>query len=228
MTNTLSIVPVMKAMIEDTYTKDKMVTWAVALAQEQSSKTNQEAAAQAIATLGAVWGEIITPTVIARLGKRSKAKVKTEEKRALQSWNKTSERRLMKCVVGHLIRDGKAKEQLLLEFKRLIPDYQSFFDPPGLSDSAIWGRADTGRRGGKYASEAPDVSSITKPYWAAARKIVDDGLVLEEADVRRIAAEVRDDATAEVDLTRDDEVAPEDDETAASDAAELAQQHARD
>jgi hypothetical protein len=68
MTNTLSIVPVMKAMMEDTYTKDKMVTWAVALAQEQSSKTNQEAAVQAIATLGAVWGEIITPTVIAAWG----------------------------------------------------------------------------------------------------------------------------------------------------------------
>jgi hypothetical protein len=125
------------------------------------------------------------------LGKRSKAKVKTtEEKRQTQSWNKTPERRLLKCVVGHLIRDGKAREHLLLEFKRLIPDYQSFFDPPGVSDDAIWGRADTGHRGGKYASEAPDVHPITKPYWAVARRIVDDGLVLAEADLRRIAAEV--------------------------------------
>jgi hypothetical protein len=210
MTNPLSIVPIMQAMIEDTYTKDKMVTWAVALAQEQSSKTNQEAAAQAIATLTTVWGQIIAPTVIARLGKRPK-KAKTEEKRSLQSWNKTPERRLMKCVVGHLIRDGKGREQLLLEFKRLIPDYQSFFDPPGVSDSATWGRADTGRRGGKYAAEAPDVCSVTQPYWAAARKIVDDGLVLQAADVRRIAAEV--DLPRDVDLTRDDEMAAEDNET---------------
>lgn len=188
--NALSIVPVMKAMLGDTYTTDKMITWAVTLAQESAdpTKTNQETAGQAVATLGAVWGEIITPAVIARLGKRSKAKVKTE--RIVQSWNKTPERRLMKCILGHLIRDGKAKEQLLIEFKRLIPDYQSFFDPPGLSDSAIWGRADTGRRGGKYASEAPDIHFITKPYWAAARKIVDDGVVLTEADVRRIAAEI--------------------------------------
>jgi len=188
--NALSIVPVMKAMLGDTYTTDKMITWAVTLAQESAdpTKTNQETAGQAVATLGAVWGEIITPAVIARLGKRSKAKVKTE--RIVKSWNKTPERRLMKCILGHLIRDGKAKEQLLIEFKRLIPDYQSFFDPPGLSDSAIWGRADTGRRGGKYASEAPDIHFITKPYWAAARKIVDDGVVLTEADVRRIAAEI--------------------------------------
>jgi hypothetical protein len=208
--NSLSIVPVMKAMLEDAYTKDKMITWAVMLARE-STNPNQEAAAQAVATLGAVWGEIITPAVIARLGKRSKPKTKTE--RTLQSWNKTPERRLMKCIVGHLIRDGKAREHLLLEFKRLIPDYQSFFDPPGVTDDAIWGRADTGRRGGKYASEAPDVHPITKPYWAVARRIVDDGLVLAEDDVRRLAAEV--DETPD-----DDDVTPEDDETAAAAAAE--------
>jgi hypothetical protein len=66
-----------------------------------------------------------------------------------------------------------------------------------VSDEAIWGRADTGRRDGKYAAEAPDVHFLTKPYWAAARQIVDDGVVLTEADVRRIAAEV--------DLTPDDQ-----------------------
>jgi hypothetical protein len=187
----LSIVPIVKAMLEDTYTRDKMLTWAVTLADP--TKTNQEAAAQAVATLGAIWGEVLTPMVVARLEKRPKVK----EKRILQSWNATPERRLLKCVLGHLIRDGKAKEALLLEFKRLIPDYQSFFDPPGVTDSAIWGRADTGCRGGKYAAEAPDVNCVTKPYWAVARQIVDEGAVLAEADVRRIAAEV--------DLTPDDQ-----------------------
>jgi hypothetical protein len=188
--NPVSIVLILKAMLEDTYTRDKMITWAVTLASTNPTKTNQEAAAQAVATLGAIWGEFLTPMVVARLEKRPKAK----EKRILQSWNKTPERRLMKCIVGHLIRDGKAKEQLLIEFKRLIPDYQSFFDPPGISDSAIWGRADTGHRGGKYAAEAPDVHFLTKPYWAVARQIVDDEVVLTEADVRRIAAEVTSDA----------------------------------
>src|SRR5262245_1021960 len=204
--NALSIVPIMKAMLEDTYTQNKMIAWAVTLAQEVAcddpATTYQEAAAQAVTTLGAVWGEILTPVVVIRLGKRPKGKAN----RSLQSWNKTPERRLMKCVLGHLIRDGKAREPLLLEFKRLIPDYQSFFDPPGVSDDAIWGRADTGRRGGKYASEAPDRHFITRPYWAAARKIVDDGVVLAETDVRRIAAEV--------DLTPDDDVTPDDETTA--------------
>jgi len=192
--NPLSIVPVMKMILEDNYTQDKMIAWAVTLAQEVArdnpATTNQEAAAQAVATLGVVWAEILTPVVVTRLEKRPKAKAN----RSLQSWNKTPERRLMKCVLGHLIRDGKAREPLLLEFKRLIPDYQSFFDPPGVSDDAIWGRADSGRRGGRYASEAPDKHFITKPYWAVARKIVGDGLVLSETGVRLIAMEVDNDA----------------------------------
>jgi hypothetical protein len=187
--NPLSIARVMKTILEDNYSQNKMATWAVTLAQEaEPAKTNQEAAEQALQTLCAVWAEILMPAVVARLGKRPKLKAKSD--RNLQSWNKTPERCLMKCVLGHLIRDGKAKEQLLIEFKRLIPDYQSFFDAPGVSDSAIWGRADTGRRGGKYAAEAPDTHFVTKPYWAAARKIVDDGVVLTEADVRQIAMEV--------------------------------------
>jgi hypothetical protein len=184
----VSIVPIVKAMLEDVYTANKMLTWAVTLADP--SKPTQEAATQAVATLGTLWGEVLTPMVVARLGKRPKA---AKEKRILQSWNGTPERRLLKCVLGHLIRDGKAREALLLEFKRLIPDYQSFFDPPGVTDGAIWGRADTGCRGGKYAAEAPDTHFLTKPYWAAARQIVDDGVVLTEADVRRIAAEVTSD-----------------------------------
>jgi hypothetical protein len=222
--NPLSMVCVMKWVLEDEYARIKMVAWASTLAQEvvrdDSATTNQDAAEQAVATLSAIWGEILTPSVVAGLGKRPKAK----SGRSLQSWNKTPERRLLKCVLGHLIRDGKAKEPLLLEFKRLIPDYQSFFDPPGVSDSAIWGRADSGFRGGKYSREAPDVHFITKPYWAAARQIVDDGVVLTEADVCRIAAEVDltsdDDVTPDDDMTPDNDVIPNDDKPAVSDAAE--------
>jgi hypothetical protein len=218
--NPLSIVPVMKMILEDDYAQSKMLGWAATLAQEvvrdDSAATNQEAAAQAVATLGAIWGEILTPIVVARLGKRPKAK----SGRNLQSWNKTPERRLLKCVLGHLIRDGKAKESLLLEFKRLIPDYQSFFDPPGVSDSAIWGRADSGFRGGKYSREAPDVHFVTKPYWAAARQIVNDGVVLTEIDVCRIAAEVDHPPPDNDDVIPDDEVPPDNDEPAVSNAAE--------
>lgn len=76
----------------------------------------------------------------------------------------TPERGLLKCVLGHLVRKGLARSDLLAEFKRLIPDHQLFFDPPGASDSATWGRADTGRRGGKYANENPDVHPLTRPY----------------------------------------------------------------
>jgi hypothetical protein len=101
MTNTLSIVSVMKAMLEDAYTKDKMVTWAVALAQDQWSKTNQEAAAQAIATLGAVWGEIITPTVIARLGKRSNSSTITPSSSGCRSRGPSS-RNQQKCIAEHV------------------------------------------------------------------------------------------------------------------------------
>ena len=54
--------------------------------------------------------------------------------------------------------DRSAAGELLAKFKQLIPDYQSFFDTP-VSDNALWGRADTGRRGGKYAAENPDRSS---------------------------------------------------------------------
>jgi len=67
------------------------------------------------------------------------------------------------------------------------------------------GRADTGRRGGKYAFGAPDIHFLTKPYWAAARKIV-DGSVLTAADVTRIAGEVND--------RPDDEDQPDDGEVA--------------
>ena len=107
--------------------------------------------------------------------------------RVYQDWNKTPERRLLKCVLGHLIRRGLARGDLLAEFKRLVPDYQSIFDAPGASDGALWGRADTGRRGGKYAAERPDTHPATRPYWEAAGWIVDDADPLTAADVRSIA-----------------------------------------
>jgi hypothetical protein len=191
---TTSIVPVMKAVLEDAYTTDKMIMWASALARDCDGESNFEKATAATKLLASIWDEILVPAVCARLEKMRQPPKTTKVKRQLQNWNKTPERRLMKCILGHLIRDGKGKEALLLEFKRLIPDYQTFFDPPGVSDDAIWGRADTGRRDGKYAAEAPDTHFLTKPYWAAARQIVDDGVVLTEADVRRIAAEVTSDA----------------------------------
>jgi hypothetical protein len=192
---TTSILPVMKAVLEDGYAIDKMTSWAVAIARaSEGESSNLEKATEATKLLASIWDEILVPAVCARLEKMRQPPKTTKMKRQLQNWNKTPERRLMKCILGHLIRDGKGKEALLMEFKRLIPDYQTFFDPPGVSDDAIWGRADTGRRDGKYAAEAPDVHFLTKPYWAAARQIVDDGVVLTEADVRRIAAEVTSDA----------------------------------
>ncbi len=51
-------------------------------------------------------------------------------RRTNQSWNKTPERRLLKCVLGHLVRGGLARAECVREFKRLVPKYQSFFDPP--------------------------------------------------------------------------------------------------
>lgn len=191
---TTSIVPVMKMILEDHFTTARMVAWAVAIAKESDGESNLDKATKASKFLASVWDEILTPAVCTHLDKTQQPTKTTKAKRQIQSWNKTPERCLMKCVLGHLIRDGKGKQELLSEFKRLIPDYQSFFDPPGVSDESIWGRADTGYRGGKYAAEAPDIHFMTKPYWAAARKIVDDGVVLTEADVRRIAAEVTSDA----------------------------------
>jgi hypothetical protein len=60
----VSIVPIVKAMLEDVYTTNKMLTWAVTLADP--SKPTQEAATQAVATLGTLWGEVLTPMVVAR------------------------------------------------------------------------------------------------------------------------------------------------------------------
>src|SRR5262245_60553402 len=88
------------------------------------------------------------------------------------NWNATPEHRLLKCVLAVLIRKGMAKNELLEKFKYLIPDYQTFFEHP-VSDSALYGRADAGRRGGKYRAENPDIHSLTQPYWPAAQLIVE-------------------------------------------------------
>ena len=92
----------------------------------------------------------------------------------------------MKCILGHLVRSGLARKDLLVKFKRLIPDYDMFFNSP-VSDSAIWGRADTGRRQGKYANENPDVHPLSRPYWELARMIVEDGEPLTATDIRSMA-----------------------------------------
>jgi hypothetical protein len=127
---------------------------------------------------------------IERANRPPSARKKTGSKkgRSIQSWNKTPERRLLKCILGRLVRAGAARAELVPEFKRLVPNYQSFFDPPGVSDGAIWGRADTGRRGGKYAKENPDTNSLTRPYWEPARWIVEDRSPLAAAYIRWIAA----------------------------------------
>jgi hypothetical protein len=71
------------------------------------------------------------------------------------NWNATPERLFLKCVLGALIRKGLPKSELLAKFKVLVPSYQEFFDTP-VSDSAIWGRADTGRDEDEPASDSED------------------------------------------------------------------------
>src|SRR5262245_41330295 len=78
-----------------------------------------------------------------------------------------------KVVLGVLIRKGLPKIELLAKFKALVPAYQDFFDTP-VSDNAMYGRADTGRRGGKYRNENPDIHPLTQPYWPIALKAVED------------------------------------------------------
>jgi hypothetical protein len=101
------------------------------------------------------------------------------------NWNATPERLFLKCVLGALIRKGLPKSELLAKLKALVPDYQRFFDIP-VSDSALWGRADTGRRGGKYRGENPDVHPLTLPYWPIAVAAVEANQPLTADDVRKL------------------------------------------
>ena len=119
----------------------------------------------------------------------------------------------MKCVLGILIRKGLPKNELLAKFKELVPDYQNFFDIP-VSDSAVWGRADTGRRGGKYRNENPDVHPLTRPYWPIALRVVADDQPLTADNVRKLVCD--DD---EQDEEQEDETGKANDQSANSDSA---------
>jgi hypothetical protein len=111
--------------------------------------------------------------------------VRTSRRTHNINWNATPERLFLKCVLGALIRKGLPKSELLAKFKKLVPEYQHFFDTP-VSDSAIWGRADTGRRGGKYRNENPDVHPLTLPYWPIALSVVANDQPLTANDVRQV------------------------------------------
>jgi hypothetical protein len=113
--------------------------------------------------------------------------VRTSRRTHNINWNATPERLFLKCVLGVLIRKGLPKNELLAKFKALVPAYQDFFDTP-VSDSAIWGRADTGRRGGKYRNENPDVHPLTRPYWFTAIEVVADDQPLTADDVRKLVS----------------------------------------
>src|SRR5262249_19939310 len=113
--------------------------------------------------------------------------VRTSRRTHNINWNSTPERLFFKCVLGVLIRKGLPKSDLLAKFKQLVPEFQKFFD--GLvSDSALWGRADTGRRGGQYRGENPDIPPLTMPYWPIAVAAVEANQPLTADDVRKLKA----------------------------------------
>ena len=113
--------------------------------------------------------------------------VRTSRRTHNINWTSTPERLFLKCVLGVLIRKGLPKSELLAKFKALVPVYQDFFDTP-VSDSALWGRADTGRRGGKYRNENPDVHPLTRPYWPIALRAVAEDQPLAADDVRKLVS----------------------------------------
>jgi hypothetical protein len=118
-----------------------------------------------------------------------KKKRRSKTGRENHNWKATPERRLLKCVLGVLVRTGLARKDLLAKFKELIPDYPTFFDHP-ITDNQLWQRADTGRRGGQYAAEAPNVHPLTAPYWLTARAIVEANQPVSAAEVSAKAAAV--------------------------------------
>jgi hypothetical protein len=117
------------------------------------------------------------------------------------NWNATGERRLLKCMLNVLVRTGMARNALLAKFKYLVPNFQAHFDHP-VSDSAIWGRADTGRRDGKYLDENPDRHPLTQPYWGTAKVLVEANVPLTVEDIRAWAR--RAEAIAETEDEADD------------------------
>lgn len=130
-----------------------------------------------------------TALCLARILERNAGEtVRTSRRTTNINWNATPERRFIKCVLGVLIRKGLPKNELLAKFKELVPDYQHFFDGP-VSDSAVWGRADTGRRGGKYRNENPDIHPLTLPYWPIAVAAVEANQPLTADAVRKLVCD---------------------------------------
>jgi len=129
--------------------------------------------------------------------------VRTNRRTHNINWNATPERLFFKCVLGALIRKGLPGSELLAKFKQLVPDYQQFFEI-SVSDSALYGRADTGRRGGKYRNENPDIHPLTVPYWPIAVAVVTDDQPLTADDVRRLVGPLERDEEPEEAATASD------------------------
>jgi hypothetical protein len=126
-----------------------------------------------------------TALYLAQIAEGDGETVRTSRRTHNLNWNATPERLFLKCLLGVLIRKGLPKNELLAKFKELVPDYQHFFDGP-VSDSAVWGRADTGRRGGKYRNENPDIHPLTLPYWPIAVAAVEANQPLTADAVRKL------------------------------------------
>jgi hypothetical protein len=72
-----------------------------------------------------------------------------------QSWNATPQRKLLKCMIVAIDRQGARGLAVARKFKELVPNYQTFFERP-VTDQAIIQRGDCARR---YSNENP----ATKP-----------------------------------------------------------------
>jgi hypothetical protein len=126
-----------------------------------------------------------TALYLAQVSEGDGETVRTSRRTHNINWNATPERLFLKCLLGALIRKGLPKSELLAKFKKLVPDFQTFFDSP-VSDNALYGRADTGRRGGKYRNENPDLHPLTLPYWPIAVAAVEANQPLTADAVRKL------------------------------------------
>jgi hypothetical protein len=143
----------------------------------------------------------------------------TATNRSNHNWNATPERRFFKCVLGVLVRQGLARNELLLKFTQLVPDYQQFFDHP-VTDAAIWGRADTGRRA-RYRSEHPDVSPLTLPYWGIAQEVVARDKPMTADEVRVLMTSVHVDVPEPTSPEQPETTGPADDQPKAEAASSV-------
>jgi hypothetical protein len=94
-----------------------------------------------------------------------------------QSWNETPQRKLLKCIIAAMHKEGDHGLPLVARFKKLVPTYQSFFDRP-LSDEAIANRGDCAWR---YPNENPGTNPKLRMYWQLAQNIVSDDDVEDTA-----------------------------------------------